>query len=318
MGIWRRRLLLLVALLCACAGVVTFAQLTTTQFYQPAVGSATWTVSTAVNTRLEITTTRLTFVLITADAQTGFTNAQLSFEGYDGAAYFPVSAVREDNGQPEQLVSLVARDTAWQIDATGWQRISVRLNQPVEGGSLSLRLIATAAPGVLSLQAPQNSANTPVAGARPSQQPPPRFQLVGTFGRTVGSQNDALKAFVVNSIDPCQTPLKGNTAISQVANARLLSGGANRRVYLCSFFVVGADSENLSLVEGSGTTCGTGTTAIVGGTTAANGANMAANSGFALGNGQGTIAVSLTPGNDLCLFQSGSGRVAGNLTYVSQ
>jgi hypothetical protein len=140
-----------------------------------------------------------------------------------------------------------------------------------------------------------------------------QVKLIGPLGQLMGTTGMPLAvSFPVN--DPCSGP-KGNIAISQTANTRLAIG-VNGRYRLCSIFVVGADAENLSLVEGTGATCGTSTTAVIGGTTAAAGPNLAANGGWVLGNGQATVAVEVSAGDDLCLFQSGSGRVAGNLTYA--
>jgi hypothetical protein len=52
--------------------------------------------------------------------------------------------------------------------------------------------------------------------------------------------------------------------------------------------------------------------------TAANGISLAANGGLTLGNGGGTVAQTATNANYLCLFQSGTTQMAGNLTYVQQ
>ncbi len=141
----------------------------------------------------------------------------------------------------------------------------------------------------------------------------------GSFGRLVTSTGDALDVnvkFPAASADPCNSATgKKNIAISQTANAELVpaSGG---KIYVCALLVVGADAENLSFVEGTGATCATGTAAVIGGTTAANGPNMAANAGWQMGTGQGSVAQTNSAGTALCLFQSGAGRVAGNLMIV--
>jgi hypothetical protein len=145
--------------------------------------------------------------------------------------------------------------------------------------------------------------------------------IKGSFGRMVTSTGDALDVNVkypAAAADPCSDPtlIKQNVAISQTASSRLVVGGRSR-VFVCSFFTFGADAESQSLVEGTGTTCGTATLAVVGGSTAANGPNFAATQGYAQGNGAAWIAATAVSGNDLCLLQSGAGRVAGNLTYVS-
>lgn len=118
--------------------------------------------------------------------------------------------------------------------------------------------------------------------------------------------------------DPCQAVVKTSVPISQTTNTQLLAGTSAKKTYICSLMLIGADAENVSLVAGTGSVCGTGTAAVIGGTTAAAGPNLAANGGFAWGNGAATIAAGVTNADNVCLFQSASGRVAGVLTYVQQ
>lgn len=151
--------------------------------------------------------------------------------------------------------------------------------------------------GTCSLIALQKYANTVLAGAIP----------VGTS--RIGYVSD----------DPCSNAsAKVSVPISQTANAKVVTGTSAKKTYICSIMIVAADAENVSLVAGTGSTCGTGTAAVIGGTTAAAGPNLAANGGFALGSGVATIAAGLTNADDFCLFQSASGRVAGVLTYAQQ
>jgi hypothetical protein len=162
--------------------------------------------------------------------------------------------------------------------------------------------------------AKDNSLRTHQVGVDPLLRPTFTLaRLVNAFG--LPYSDAAPLPVVIRAGDPCAGPNKFNIPISQAANTKLLSG-PGRKLYLCSMLIVAADAENVSLVEGTGSTCGTGTLAIVGGTTAATGPNLPAGGGWQGGGGAGTIAV--TGGVDLCLFQSGSGRVAGNLTYAIQ
>jgi hypothetical protein len=119
-------------------------------------------------------------------------------------------------------------------------------------------------------------------------------------------------------LDPCAANAKVYTPISQTANTQLITGTASKKTFICSIVVVGADAENISLVAGTGSTCGTSTVAVLGGATAANGPNLAANGGFAFGNGASAIAATTVNQDNLCLFQSGGGRVAGVMTSVVQ
>lgn len=102
-------------------------------------------------------------------------------------------------------------------------------------------------------------------------------------------------------------------AISQTASTDLKT--FTNKGYICSIVIVSSDGESLSLVQGTGTTCATGTGALIGATTAANGMAIAANGGVALGNLQ---LVTTTTAQHLCLLQSGTGRIAGVISYADQ
>lgn len=84
--------------------------------------------------------------------------------------------------------------------------------------------------------------------------------------------------------------------------------------YICSVILVTADAEVLDLIEGTGSTCGTGSAAIIGSTTNANGMSFAANGGVSAPSPY-TQFIMVAAADHLCLTQSGSGRVAGVITY---
>lgn len=119
-------------------------------------------------------------------------------------------------------------------------------------------------------------------------------------------------------VDPCKGQTKVYTAISQATSAVILTGTSLKKQYICSIVLVGADAENISIVSGTGTVCATNTGAVIGGVTAATGPNLAANGGFGFGTGDSSIASTTAVTHDLCLFQSGSGRIAGVMTSVAQ
>ena len=307
----------LLALLFAVVRVVpTYAQQPTV-YGQQVRSVAAWTSATAVSTALTLTTTTFASVTVTVNGVAPITGGQIWFQGDDSAGvWWPVEAYRVDTGIPDTVVNLAPLNQAWQISAAGWTSLRVFLAVPITGaGTVNIGMTPTAATSVVN-----TTSGATAAGLRPVQVPPgtAALGLFGTFNQRIGSVADSLKVYVNNPVDPCGVSLKGNVAISQTANTRLLVGVPGKRFYVCSFFVVGADAENLSVVEGTGTTCGTSTVAVIGGTTAAAGPNMAANAGWTQGIGLGTIAVAVQAGDDVCLFQSGSGRVAGNLTYVVQ
>lgn len=105
-------------------------------------------------------------------------------------------------------------------------------------------------------------------------------------------------------------------SINQTANTQLLTGTASNRTYICAISLVTATAQNIALVAGTGSVCGTSTVGLSGGTTAATGWNFAANGGIAEGGANATIKKTTVDADNVCLLQSGAGQVSGTLSYV--
>lgn len=103
-------------------------------------------------------------------------------------------------------------------------------------------------------------------------------------------------------------------AISQTADTQLVAGNTGEVFFICAIHIIAAAAEVVSLWEGTGTACGTGSAAIIGSTTEANGVSLAANGGFAMGGGVPFLRTATTA-NALCLRQSGTSRVSGFISY---
>lgn len=84
--------------------------------------------------------------------------------------------------------------------------------------------------------------------------------------------------------------------------------------YVCSIFLITADVQSVSLIEGTGSVCGTSGTAILGSTTVGNGMALIASEGFV----NNTLYKLAKTGEHLCLLQSGSSRLAGAITYADK
>jgi hypothetical protein len=119
-------------------------------------------------------------------------------------------------------------------------------------------------------------------------------------------------------LDPCKGLTKLYASISQTGNTQLVAGTASKKIYVCSIHVVAAAATNVAVVEGTGSVCATGAAGVsgFGGATAATGWNFAANGGIALGNGDSSLGAEVTSGDNLCIFNSGSGQVSGGISYV--
>ena len=121
-------------------------------------------------------------------------------------------------------------------------------------------------------------------------------------------------------VDPCKGQTKLYASINQTANTQLAAGTSSKKIYVCSIHVVVAAATSVALVEGTGSVCATGTAGVsgFGGATAATGWNFAANGGIVLGNGDAAVGAEGTSGDNLCLYNSGSGQVSGGISYVVQ
>jgi hypothetical protein len=122
------------------------------------------------------------------------------------------------------------------------------------------------------------------------------------------------------SDDPCTQLTKTNVGFGvAVGTTQLVAPSGITQVYVCSFSLIAAATAVVNLVGGTGAACTTGTpVAALGSTTAANGMSLAANGGLTFGNGGATVVRTTTAGHGLCLIQSGTTALAGNITYVQQ
>jgi hypothetical protein len=125
-------------------------------------------------------------------------------------------------------------------------------------------------------------------------------------------------SLVGNVQDPCQQGAGISGNISLTANTQLITGVAGKQTYICGLNLITATTQNVALVEGTGSTCATNTLGMAGGTTAATGWNFAANGGLVNGGGGFWVYKTATAGDNICLFISASGQTSGSFRYVQQ
>lgn len=142
--------------------------------------------------------------------------------------------------------------------------------------------------------------------------------ITGSGTASVGVLPTASPVDMSGDSNPCLSPLATTVAISQVASTQIVTGVTGQKVFICHMTWLGADTEQVSVVEGTGTTCATGTAAMYGATTAANGSLFGASGGIVLGDGAAWVLRTATAGDNVCLLQSGTGRVSGSIKYVIQ
>lgn len=139
-----------------------------------------------------------------------------------------------------------------------------------------------------------------------------------TYSAVLVALKPASISLVGNVQDPCQQSTGLYGTINLVASGRVIVGTAGKQTYICSLDLITATAQNIALVEGTGSTCGTNTTGMNGGNTAATGWNLAANGGLVKGGGGFGVDATVTAGDDVCLLLSGTGQTSGAFRYVQQ
>jgi hypothetical protein len=98
-------------------------------------------------------------------------------------------------------------------------------------------------------------------------------------------------------------------SVAAATTTEILALVTNARIYVTSWDVMAAGTNNVKLVYGTGTNCGTGTTDLTGAYP------LIAQAGISKGNGVGAILF-IPISNALCITTSGSGQVSGSFSYV--
>jgi Fe-S cluster assembly iron-binding protein IscA len=103
------------------------------------------------------------------------------------------------------------------------------------------------------------------------------------------------------------------TPISQTASTTLINGVAGKTTMICTLSINARDTAvRISVIEGTGTTCGTNPLGIIGGTSASYG--LSATGGFHGVSDRITIP-SMVPGDNICLIQDAAVNVSGLITW---
>jgi hypothetical protein len=119
--------------------------------------------------------------------------------------------------------------------------------------------------------------------------------------------------------DPCMFQAKTKVAFSTTSGStQLVALSGSTKIYVCAVHFISTSADSISFTEGTGTACATGATAVSGSTTAASGMDFPANGGMTEGGGVGTVMNTSVAGDELCLLQSGTTKIAGNLEVVQQ
>ncbi len=104
--------------------------------------------------------------------------------------------------------------------------------------------------------------------------------------------------------------------INTASTAKPIPLVAGQTTYLCGWHLFSAGTNNVAMVYGTGTNCGTGTLAILGGTTAATGYNFTAQTGIVVQLPMGSPAKETAAANDTCIITSAAVQLSGMISYT--
>jgi hypothetical protein len=97
--------------------------------------------------------------------------------------------------------------------------------------------------------------------------------------------------------------------ISSPTTTQLVAAATGKVIYVTAWDVIAAGSGSITLEYGTGSNCGTGTTALTGAY------NLTAQFGIAKGNGLGPVLV-VPAGNALCALTSAAAQMSGSVSYT--
>ncbi len=112
-----------------------------------------------------------------------------------------------------------------------------------------------------------------------------------------------------NCVKSVQAALSVPISVAAATTTQLVALSAGKRIYITAWDVISAGTGTVTLVYGTGTNCGSGTTSLTGAYP------LIAQAGIAKGNGLGPILF-VPAGNAICIAVSTSVQVSGSLSYV--
>ena len=195
--------------------------------------------------------------------------------------------------------------------AAGLTTINSTLGTPMQnsGGSVTANAGANLNTSLLGTAANQSTIITDLGTLHADL-----TTLNTTAGNSLAAGSNII-GYVSN--DPCAYQAKLTAAFSgSAAEFVIIANASGKKTTICSLSYRIASAANVSVVTGTGATCGTSAAALSGSTTAASGLPEAANGGEAFGSGAATVMASGVSSGDVCILQSGTALIAGSASYV--
>lgn len=117
-----------------------------------------------------------------------------------------------------------------------------------------------------------------------------------------------IAAFAAPVSSPMQADASAAINVSTATTTELVPLVSGQQIYVTHFNVIAGGTGNITLVYGTGSACGTGTTSLSGAY------NLTAQAGIAAGNGLGVILI-VPPGRALCVTTSAAVQMSGFVSY---
>lgn len=272
---------------------------------------ASWTTATGLNTVVTVPNAgNYPANQISLSASANVTAGAVTFQGTkaDGTdETIPIAQVLNPNtlARLTNPYTLTTSKNDFLIATQGYQTIKVKLTTAIttSSGAGTTVISNTNVPynPVVSALLNPLSAGTAIIGK------------VGIDQTTPGTTN-----LIQPSVDVCTYSNKVNFPVSfqtTTLTQQIAASGSNK-IYICSISLIASAATVFSLSGGTGSNCASNQLGILGvAGVATHGLSLAANGGITYGNGTGTVAVTAAS-SEICLVQSGSGDLSGNITYV--
>lgn len=132
----------------------------------------------------------------------------------------------------------------------------------------------------------------------------------GATGAAVPANIQAMGARAgANSVNVAQGSATVAVNVSTATTTQLVALSGSTQIYVTGLAVIAGGTGNITLVYGTGSSCGTGTTSLSGAIP------LIANAGFTLGSGLGPVLV-VPAGQALCITTSAAVQMSGFVTYT--
>lgn len=112
-----------------------------------------------------------------------------------------------------------------------------------------------------------------------------------------------------NCVPGVQAAASAAISVAASTTTQIVALATGKWIFVTSFDFMSAGTLNATLVYGTGSSCGTGTTSLTGAYP------LIAQAGIAKGNGTGIVLV-IPAGNALCITTSGASQVSGSVSYA--